>query len=116
MSKGNVIDWQKAKRRSRKAKSSATETTRRGATVERIGEAPSQLKNSTDETLRHEKRPRAANEAKAARRRRARGLTLCRAGRHRWEVDNSRPFDVAAGKLVTRRRCRHCGKTRVDLD
>ena len=145
MSDGNVIDWRNAKRRSHKAKARATKTPTSPATVALIGgsesggEKPASRKpaskgpgkkgpgskelgsrapgdsKGTGETS-PKKKPKASNQEKAARRRRARGLTLCRAGRHRWAVDNSLPFDVAGGKLVTRRRCRHCGKTRVDLD
>lgn len=41
------------------------------------------------------------------------GNSLCRAGRHRWEVVKSDPFDVKLGKLVTRYRCRRCGEYRT---
>ncbi len=144
MSDGNVIDWRNAKRRSQKAKARATKTPTSRATVAPIsaltegkepGQAPEARKEpeerkETEERKepeerkatgaskesRRAKKPNASNQEKAARRRRARGLTLCRVGRHRWEVDNSLPFDVTGGKLVTRRRCHHCGKTRVDLD
>lgn len=40
---------------------------------------------------------------------------LCREGHHRWEIDNSKPFDPRSGKLVTLYRCKRCGKTRTRL-
>ena len=46
----------------------------------------------------------------------ARGRTLCGRGFHKWEVDNSRRFDVKQGRLVTVRRCSRCGATRNTLD
>lgn len=41
------------------------------------------------------------------------GNTLCRNGFHKWEVDNSKPFDVAQGKLLTLYRCKRCGATKT---
>lgn len=42
-----------------------------------------------------------------------RGNTLCKRGFHKWETDNTTPFDVDSGRLVTRQRCARCGVTRV---
>ncbi|MFT4585468.1 MAG: hypothetical protein ACI915_005434 [Gammaproteobacteria bacterium] len=39
--------------------------------------------------------------------------TLCKSGFHKWEVDNSKQFDVKQGRLVTAERCPRCGKTRT---
>lgn len=40
------------------------------------------------------------------------GKTLCRSGFHKWEVDNTVPFDVKQGKLLTHYRCKRCGTTK----
>lgn len=48
------------------------------------------------------------------RRRRSEGDTLCRAGRHKWEVVTESRFDVDAGRLVTLLRCRRCGRERTE--
>lgn len=42
------------------------------------------------------------------------GATLCRHRRHKWVVDNDRPFDVKDGRLVTRYRCSRCKATRTE--
>jgi hypothetical protein len=42
------------------------------------------------------------------------GHTLCKAGFHKWKVDNSAAFAVREGKLLTRYICERCGKTRTD--
>ncbi len=42
-----------------------------------------------------------------------RGRTLCRRGFHKWVVEGT-PFDVKAGKLVTRYRCSRCGAVRTE--
>lgn len=47
---------------------------------------------------------------------RARQRTMCGRGFHKWEVDKKKQFDVKRGKLVTIRRCRRCGVTRVTAD
>ena len=39
--------------------------------------------------------------------------TLCRNGHHKWQVVTSDPFAVRRGELVTRYRCKRCGKERV---
>ena len=43
-----------------------------------------------------------------------RGNTLCRRGFHKWEVDNSKPFAVKQGKLLTVYRCIRCGITKSE--
>ncbi len=53
---------------------------------------------------------------KPSQRERARRTTLCRSGFHKWEVDKKKQFDVKQGKLITIRRCRHCGATKVTGD
>ena len=51
--------------------------------------------------------------AKARRKTLAKHNTLCRSGFHKWEVDNSKQFDVKQGHLVTVERCLRCRKTRA---
>jgi len=46
----------------------------------------------------------------------AKGVTLCRHGHHRWAIDQRKQFDVKSGKLVTIRRCERCGVTKTTLD
>jgi hypothetical protein len=58
--------------------------------------------------LKNLKRP--SNKEKARRK------TMCRSGFHKWEVDQKKQFDVKQGRLVTIRRCRRCGETRVTAD
>jgi hypothetical protein len=41
------------------------------------------------------------------------GKTLCKSGFHKWEIVD-RPFDSKQGRLVTRYRCKRCGKTRTE--
>ena len=41
------------------------------------------------------------------------GKTLCKRGFHKWEVVD-RPFDSKQGRLVTRYRCKRCGKTKTE--
>lgn len=43
------------------------------------------------------------------------GKTLCKNGFHKWEVDQSKQFDVKQGKLVTIKRCARCGETKTVL-
>jgi hypothetical protein len=45
---------------------------------------------------------------------RARGVTLCREGFHKWQIWQRKQFDVKAGKLVTVYRCARCEATRVE--
>lgn len=47
---------------------------------------------------------------------RARRRTLCDSGFHKWVIDRERQFDVKRGRLVTVRKCRRCGMTRVTAD
>lgn len=42
----------------------------------------------------------------------ARGKTLCASGFHKWNIDQSKQFDVKQGKLVTVEKCSRCGLTR----
>ncbi|MFV8834821.1 hypothetical protein [Aquisalimonas sp.] len=48
------------------------------------------------------------------RQRKREGDTLCRAGRHRWEVVTESRFDVREGRLVTVLRCSRCGRERTE--
>lgn len=48
------------------------------------------------------------------RQRKREGDTLCRAGRHRWEVVTDSRFDVKQGGLVTVLRCSRCGRERTE--
>lgn len=43
------------------------------------------------------------------------GVTLCRNGFHKWEVNREKQFDVKQGRLVTIYRCCRCGKEKVEL-
>ena len=52
------------------------------------------------------KKPRAGKKAQ--------GRSLCKSGFHKWETDKTTRFDVRQGKLVTRKRCKRCGKTVVE--
>lgn len=60
-------------------------------------------------------RRRAARD-KANRKDKARGNTLCRRGFHKWQVNQSKQFDVKQGRLVTIRECERCGMRRTHLD
>ena len=39
--------------------------------------------------------------------------TLCRNGHHKWEIVKSDPFAVRRGDLITRFRCKRCGKEKT---
>lgn len=52
------------------------------------------------------KRPRASDKHQ--------GNTLCRRGFHKWVAEPATPFDVKAGRLVTRYRCSRCGITKTE--
>ena len=39
--------------------------------------------------------------------------TLWRNGHHRWEVVKTDPFAVRRGELITRFRCKRCGKEKT---
>ena len=41
------------------------------------------------------------------------GEALCRNGHHKWEVVKSDPFAVQRGELITRYRCKRCGKEKT---
>lgn len=43
----------------------------------------------------------------------AAGKTLCRSGRHKWQLDTDTVFDSKQGKLVNRYRCSRCGKVKT---
>ena len=51
--------------------------------------------------------------AKARRKLKARNVTLCRHGHHKWAVVDT-PFDVFAGRLIPRLRCARCGEERTE--
>ncbi|MGK0499377.1 MAG: hypothetical protein ACJAYG_001014 [Oceanicoccus sp.] len=51
--------------------------------------------------------------AQKAKRKPAKGNTLCRQGHHRWKIVNNQKFDVKQGRLVTLSECSRCGKRRV---
>lgn len=46
---------------------------------------------------------------------RADGLTLCRSGFHKWQVETGQRFDVKHGRLVTTECCVRCGERRTKL-
>jgi len=46
---------------------------------------------------------------------RAKGVTLCSSGFHKWKVDTETRFDVKQGKLMTTQRCTRCNETRTKL-
>jgi hypothetical protein len=43
----------------------------------------------------------------------AKGVTLCRSGFHKWIIESEKRFDVKAGKLVTAYKCSRCGATKT---
>jgi hypothetical protein len=46
---------------------------------------------------------------------RAKGLTLCGSGFHKWKIDTEARFEVKQGKLITTQRCTRCNETRTIL-
>ncbi len=46
---------------------------------------------------------------------RARGVTLCQSGFHKWKPLAGQRFDVRQGRLVTTERCERCGVERTIL-
>jgi hypothetical protein len=68
----------------------------------------------TDKTRDTNQRDKRADHADA--KSRGEGDTLCRAGFHKWVVDQKKQFDVKLGKLVTVRRCTRCGARKTSLD
>ena len=51
----------------------------------------------------------------APKKKKGQGKPLCKSGFHKWEIDQSKQFDVKQGKLVTVKRCARCGETRTVL-
>ena len=45
----------------------------------------------------------------------AEGLTLCRSGHHKWQIETGQRFDVKQGRLVTTECCERCGERRTKL-
>lgn len=56
-----------------------------------------------------------AKRRRQSRREAAAGKTLCRIGRHKWEIDQSAPFTVHKGRLVTIYICSRCGAKKTEL-
>ncbi|MBI3560524.1 MAG: hypothetical protein HY080_02240 [Gammaproteobacteria bacterium] len=46
---------------------------------------------------------------------RAKGVTLCRSGFHKWKTVTDKRFDVRQGKLITVQRCTRCDEERTRL-
>ncbi len=46
----------------------------------------------------------------------AKRKTLCNSGFHKWQIDQKKQFDVRQGRLVTIRRCAHCGASKTTAD
>jgi len=55
-------------------------------------------------------------QAKAKRKLKAQGRSLCKTGFHKWQIDRQKKFEVKRGKLVTTRRCQRCGVSKTTLD
>ena len=55
-------------------------------------------------------------DAKKQRKERAKGVTLCRRGFHKWQIWKDKQFDVKQGRLVTVYRCGRCGANRTSLE
>ena len=45
----------------------------------------------------------------------AKGVTLCQSGFHKWKPLAGQRFDVRKGRLVTTERCERCGVERTIL-
>lgn len=45
----------------------------------------------------------------------AKAITLCGAGFHKWKIVIDSRFDVRKGKLVTTERCERCDEERIIL-
>lgn len=39
----------------------------------------------------------------------AKAVTLCKRGFHKWQDDKRKQFDVKQGRLISVQRCVHCG-------
>lgn len=50
---------------------------------------------------------------KAKQKTRAAGKTLCKSGRHKWQVDKESVFDSQQGRLVTRYICERCAAVKT---
>lgn len=46
---------------------------------------------------------------------RAKGITLCKSGFHKWQPVKDQPFKVHNGKLLTAERCTRCNEERTKL-
>ena len=46
---------------------------------------------------------------------RAKGVTYCQSGFHKWQPVPEQRFDVRQGKLITTERCQRCNKERTRL-
>ena len=46
---------------------------------------------------------------------RAKGVTLCRTGFHKWEAVPEQRFNVRQGKLIQSERCQRCNEERTRL-
>jgi hypothetical protein len=46
---------------------------------------------------------------------RAKGVTLCGSGFHKWKIDTEARFEVKQGKLMTTQHCTRCNETRTIL-
>jgi hypothetical protein len=42
------------------------------------------------------------------------GKTLCKSGFHKWQIDQSKQFDVKTGKLITLAVCQRCGARKTE--
>jgi len=45
----------------------------------------------------------------------AKGVTMCQSGFHKWKALAGQRFDVKQGRLVTTERCERCGEERTIL-
>lgn len=54
-------------------------------------------------------------QLKKIKQKRAEGKTPCDSGFHKWQTVKHATFDVKQGKLVTKARCKRCGKERARL-
>ena len=46
---------------------------------------------------------------------RAKDVTLCSSGFHKWKTDTGTRFDVKQGRLITTQHCTRCNETRTIL-
>jgi len=52
---------------------------------------------------------------KARQQARAKGITLCQTGFHKWKLVPEQRFDVRKGKFLYTERCRRCNEERTRL-